>query len=396
MAAKRTEQTSRGAVRRAGPPTGFILYPDEAGFIADDWTTLYADAAEKNPFFAPWCLAPALAAFADPDVRLACARNAEGLLIGLAPLVTRRVYARLPLRFAEVWRHPHAFYGAPLLRRGFEGEAAQSLLDAAEAMPFSPAFLRLTEIDGDGASAAAFVNAPQRLAYVSDVRQRPILKAGAGEPLAKLSGKRRSELRRRRARLAERGGLVFRQAMDAADVTLWTEEFLALERLGWKGGAGTALEDCARSARYFRNVVAGAFAAGALRFVKLESAGDTAAAAVNFCDSGEGYGFKICINEAFSRYSPGVLLAAEIDAAFATEPCFKFFDTCAGRDQPWTEGLWPARRRVIGLNVSLRGAAGAAQLRAARLVEGSARLLQPSLRPPARPLMRRRAARHAV
>lgn len=395
MAAVRGDTRGGAAKAAGGAPAKSTLRPDQIGPLTPEWTALYEAAAEKNPFFAPWSLIPALQCLAADDVRIACARDQNGALIGLAPMIARNIYAHLPLRFVEIWRHEHAYYGAPLLRRGVEQEAALALVHIAESMPQSPAFLRLTDIDGAGPAAAAFSDLPRRLAYATDMRDRPLRRVGAVDALAHLSSKRRSELRRRRARLAERGGLIMKRLTAAEDIPQWTEEFLALERCGWKGGAGTALADCARAARYFRAAVAGAFEAGALHFVKLEAGGAIVAMAANFLSEGEGYGFKICIDESYARYSPGMLLVAEIDAAFAADSQFRLFDSCAGRDQSWVEGLWPDRRRIIGLNVSLRGASGATQLRAARFVEDGARLLRPSFWRPRRAPARPRSQRHA-
>src|SRR3546814_9647086 len=49
----------------------------------------------------------------------------------------------------------HCFYGAPLIRRGYEGAAWTSFLDVLDKSDWAPNFLHLSTLDGDGENANA-------------------------------------------------------------------------------------------------------------------------------------------------------------------------------------------------------------------------------------------------
>src|SRR3546814_4768876 len=76
-------------------------------------------------------------------------------LIGLRPVATAHRHGRLPLANITNWMHQHCFYGAPLIRRGYEGAAWTSFLDVLDKSDWAPNFLHLSTLDGDGANANA-------------------------------------------------------------------------------------------------------------------------------------------------------------------------------------------------------------------------------------------------
>src|SRR3546814_8643893 len=67
----------------------------------------------------------------EKDVRLLQAWEGDEL-IGLLPVATAHRHGRLPLANITNWMHQHCFYGAPLIRRGYEGAAWTSFLDVLD------------------------------------------------------------------------------------------------------------------------------------------------------------------------------------------------------------------------------------------------------------------------
>lgn len=358
---------------RAGLVSG-----DEArdpAFIAA-WADLCADLAEENPFYEPFALAPALAAYGNEKVRLACVWRGERL-IGLLPVEAKRFYARLPVAYWASWTWPHCYYAAPLARRDFEEAFFSELFSLLGEGEDGRAFLRLCRIDRDGALAAAAIRTAakeRRLFYEAGAVARAVLHGGASAEATlavHVRKKKRKELARLRSRLEELGRVEARHITPTDDIGEWTEAFLALEDKSWKGAKKTSLKSNDADAAWFRAALTGAQAAGKLHFLRLDLDGRPIAMLVSFLSGGAGYSLKICYEPEFARFSPGVMIELEAMRAFLTDPSFRFADSCAAPDHAMINGLWRARRTLIGLNVSGRGAGARASLGLARLVEGA-------------------------
>lgn len=337
--------------------SGVYLRPEALGAIESDWRDLARDAVEQNPFYSPWMLRPALARLPSDGVKVACVFEG-GRLAGLVPLAPMQGYARLPVRYLATWMHEHCFYAAPLVRRGCEEVFFKSLFRLADAHPARPAFLRLRHIDADGPLVRAARNVAEdagRLSFLSGAFERALLKGGycADDYLAKtIRKKKRKEMTRLRRRLEETGAVVMQTLDDARDIGRWRDDFLALERAGWKGREGSALAASQASAGFFGETLDRAFAAKALRFYRLEVGGRAIAMIVNFLAGEEGYSFKIAHDPDFARFSPGVMLEIEMLKALENEKGLRFVDSCASADHRMINSLWADRRSIAGLNIS--------------------------------------------
>lgn len=319
-----------------------------------DWRDLSENAVERNPFYSPALLIPALDAFADTTVRLAVARDARGRMIALAPVAPARGYSRLPVSYLTTWMHEHCFFAAPLIRAGAEEEAFTALFDL---FANEGAFFRFRRLAASGPLAKAARRAADArgvLIASSAHYERAMLEGGfvADDVLTTAyDGKKRKELRRQRARLDDEGCVAFESFSAGDDLAIWAEEFLALEQKGWKGREGTALASNASSRRFFVEALNRAHSAGVLDFHRLNSAGRPVAMIVNFIDGGEGYSFKIAFDEDYAKFSPGVLLEIEMLRALEGRR-LAFIDSCAARDHPMINALWRERRAIEALNVS--------------------------------------------
>lgn len=362
-AQNRRTQTPTTGVVVAAPFTVSAgwLAPREAVLIEAEWADLARNAVEANPFYSPALLIPALDAFASENVRLALVRDARGRLIALAPFAPVVGYSRLPVRYLATWMHEHCFFAAPLVRKGSEAEALSALFDLVEG---EGAFLRLRHLDAAGPIRAAAIDAAARtgrLASPSARYSRACLSAGYETDAhlrEALSGKKRKELRRLRARIEAEGRLSFSTLAERDDLSLWMQDFLALEASGWKGRAGTALAAKPESRAFFAAALLRAFDAGALDFHRLAVNDRPIAMIVNFTGGGGAYSFKIAYDEEFARYSPGVMLEIGMMRALEGREGLSFVDSCAAPDHPMINSLWRERRAIEALNVS-GGRAGA-------------------------------------
>jgi len=325
--------------------------------IIDEWRDLAVNAVEPNVFYAPAMLLPALRAFAAERPEIAVVRDGAGRLIGLAPVAPQKGYSRLPVRYLATWMHKHCFFAAPLVRRGFEEEFFGALFDLIERRG---AFLRLRHLDAEGplhAAAAAVAKQTGRISSPSAGYARAMLAAPwTTDDYIKISlnGKRRKELRRLRARLEDEGSVQFEASCPGDDLEAWAEEFLALEASGWKGRRGTAMRQDPASARFFIEAVQHASSVGDVRFFRLKLSARPLAAGVNFQSGAVSFAFKIAYDEAFARFSPGVMLEIEIMQAMEGSPGLSLIDSCAKNQHPMIDRLWRGRRAIAALNISRR------------------------------------------
>lgn len=342
------------------------------GALAQDWDRLAAEAAEPNVFAEHWFVAASLRAFsAGRDIRLLEARRA-GRLIGLLPLTVERGYAHLPVRFVQNWYHDHAFLGTPLVAAGEERAFWTAAVEALGQADWAPSFLHLRGIaEGGpvhrGLARGAIVHRRLRACLESDLPPQAYFERA-------VRPKKRKELRRLRNRLAGLGPVVCRVLDDPADLGAWCDVYLAMEAAGWKGKAGSALVHDPHTESFFRDVVAAAWAAGRLQFLRLEVGGLPIAMLVNFLTPPGSFSFKTVFDENFARFSPGVLIQLE-NLEILRRPDIAWMDSCALDDHPMIDGLWTERRAVVRVTIRLTGARRTAIFALCRALEiGSAAL----------------------
>jgi len=380
----------RGALGAAGKAQAPLAYsvrgtvkaeftaPAELASLSEMWRDLVEHSVEQNPFYAPWMLMPALARLNGAGVQIACVfeeYRGDRRLVGLAPFSVVKSFGRLPMTILSNWKYEHCFFGAPLVRRGCAQAFFDSLFALIEKHPARPALMRLSHMRVDGPlimAARSSAESVGRYAWQADRYERAQLcgPISAEDYISQaIRKKKRKELNRLRNRLSETGLISFFRLEKIEQVEGWTKLFLSIESGGWKGKALSALASSKASAEFFKAAIAGAFDEGALRFYRLDVGERTIAMIVNFLNNGEGHSFKICHDEAFSRYSPGVLLELEMLKAIEQEAGFVFYDSCAAADHPMINGLWRDRAQIGAFNVGRTGAGAGALLRAVRGLE---------------------------
>lgn len=326
------------------------------------WQGLADAATTPNPFFEPWYLLPSCEAFDQADKIRLLTLEIGGELIGLLPLITPTRYGRWPLPHLATWLHPNAFLGAPLVRAGCEVLFWQALLDWADdespnaaalflhlpAMPLEhPLSHALFDVAAREGRNAALVMRQQRALLHSPLPPDLYLERA-------LPGKKRKELRRQHARLAEQGDLAFERHEGTSALPEWTEAFLDLENRGWKGASGSALASSPATATLFRQSLAEAAALGKLERLSLNLDGRPIAMLANFLTPPGSFSFKTAFDETYARFSPGVLLQRE-NLALLSRPDIQWCDSCAAPDHPMIDSLWTERRPIGRISVAIGG-----------------------------------------
>jgi CelD/BcsL family acetyltransferase involved in cellulose biosynthesis len=364
----------RGSLRAVVLPS-----PRALREYAAQWAALADAAAEANVFYEPWVLGPALATFghrhdlsivlvlADPAG--AAAGGAAPLLLGLFPLERKAPQGDLPLPHLQLWMHDYLYVPVPLVHRDFGKEVLGTFFDWLATQTIAPALLSIEKLPVGGPFHQLLVAELDRRngngsrqghahVHVHDRYVRAVLAPRCDAETYQqraLGGKHRKEFRRRKKRLGETGALAFRAIAPGAavDIDGFIASFLALEASGWKGESGSALASRGRDARFFAEMISACHRAGRLQATTMDVAGKPLAMQILLCSGGTLYAFKMAYDEAYARYSPGVLLVLDLVERTAADPEPRFIDSAADRDHPMVNQLFTERRNVESLVVGV-------------------------------------------
>lgn len=326
------------------------------------WDALARDASEPNPFYESWYLLPSLRLF-DPngEVELLCLEQ-DDRLVGLLPLRRERRYYGHPLPHWRNWLHANMFLGSPLVARGFEAAFWREAFAWCDHNTGTGLFLHLAQLPGEGPVAQALprvLDETRRSSAIVMREERAMLDSAlAAEAYLEqsLGGKKRKELRRQHRRLSEEGELAVVRAAGAEDIEAWADEFLALEEAGWKGEAGSALACDFATRILFVEALEGAARRGRLERLAIRLDGKPLAMLASFLCPPGAFSYKTAFNEAYARFSPGVLLQCE-NLALLEYPAIAWTDSCAAADHPMIDHIWRERRAITRHNIAIGGAA---------------------------------------
>ena len=345
--------------------------------LAEEWRALAAHALEPNVFYEPAFALPAAAVFGrDAGAVLVWSSDSPRRLLGLFParIEPRRYGMKLPVLVG--WTHPYAPLGTPLLDR----EAAEPVIAAwlgflAEAKDF-PGLLLLPLLPEYGPFATAFAGVLKRLQRdeaVFDRHRRAQLvprEFRAYYVERAMGSRKRKELRRLGHRLAELGAMLFTTARDPAAVAAALDDFLDLEAAGWKGKAGTAALQHDAIRGFIRAALVELAATGQVAIDRMLVDGRAIAATVTLRSGEAAWFWKIAYDEAFARYSPGVMLTVAVTEALVDDTGIARTDSCATADHPMIDRIWRERLTLADRYVALRPGA---PFRRGRGLEGARR-----------------------
>lgn len=358
------------------------------------WRRLAAVAVEPNLSFEPEAVLGSAAHLpAWSGLRLLVVEDGTRFraCMVLRPLERRR---DLPVRAVTTRVDPAPVpmlpvLGTPLLDPDRPRDAARSLVAALASRHLRwPGKLRpsvlLLDRWHDGGPVAEHLRAACRSLSVrcstSEHWERPLLaRHGAPDPGGWpecLGARRLAEVRRRARRLAESvGGAV--RCVDRAEDPGAVDEYLRLERSGWKGRAGTALADAPDRAAAFRETCRRWRSEGRLSMLTLEAAGTAVALRCAVRSGDVVFLLRIAYDEEFARYGPGVQLELATGEHFLRSTDARWMDSCCTPGNAFYENLLPHRTAVATAAVALRPA-GAALLAALPVIRPAVRRLRPS------------------
>jgi CelD/BcsL family acetyltransferase involved in cellulose biosynthesis len=334
-----------------------------AAELEDDLADLAQRSLESNPFYEPKMLLPALRLIdTDQPLSIICVRGGSRLL-GLFAMQYRQVREGIPIGVLRSWSHRYCFLSSSLLDGEQGGTALAALASWVESGLSPAAVLEFPQIHHDGPFARLLREVVQtRDGWVADVvisQRAQLSRTNLGH--ATISGRHAKELRRLERRLAERGTLNFEVLPADGPVGPWMDEFIALEASGWKGRQGTAIGQRAADRAFFAAFAAAAQAERRLQCLTLRLNGAAIAMKLNVFARDQGFALKIAHDEAFAKFSPGVLLERFNQRCFAQMGgAYTCMDSCAMEGHPMIERLWPDRRPIAAVTLAGRGMAARA------------------------------------
>lgn len=366
--ARRREPAPGAPARRRPAGTGLIVEvlrtAEEFRALVPDWEALAADAAETNPFYEHWLLLPALAAYGQEEGFRLIAVWDSGTLAGLFPMRLERRYRGLPLRALRSWRHRNMLLCTPLVR-GKSGsrsgvDAARACVGALLSSGLAPV-MEFEYIAAGGPFYAALAEAATEARHpwlVTDAYARALLLRDR-DPRALFTSNMKNKLRRSEARLAAHGKLASVRLEPDGDVAAWTEEFIRLEKSGWKGAAGSALGCRADDLGFATEVYAEAFRRGKLIITGLDLDGKPLARHCMLAGREGAFTFKIAFDETHAKASPGVL--AEVDNVrqfmeIAGARGLRWIDSFTAPENTTIGRVWKDRRTIQRVAVGVSGA----------------------------------------
>jgi len=309
------------------------------------------------------------------EVRLCLLRRADdGLLVGLAPFVFQKGYAKLPLKHVCIWTHRHCFNGAPMIRGGFEVSAFAALFDWVDTRPEGSVFIRFAMLPLDSEMHQIVDEAcalRDRAFRVQEFHERAILTDDNdfdGVMSAAMSGKKRKELRRQERRFGELGEakLAFLPVKTGNAIS----DFLDLENAGWKNTNpdGFPLAQSVAESRFFREAMTAGADEGAVGCLAITLDGAPKAMLFNLRLGEHLSAFKTTYDEKMAAYSPGVRLLIEATRQ-TLDSDIERFDSCARQGHPVVDGLWSERLPIAQINVPAKRVADKTLLNTAATLE---------------------------
>lgn len=339
---------------------------DELAPQADALATLARVAVDANVYGEPWMLLPALRRWGSGrDIRVVCVfgenpacTTGPQILYGLFPLERRSSYRGMPVPVLRLLRLPYNRNCTPTIHREFVPETVDAFLNWLQQSPDSAPLIEFRFITGEGrVSQELHQQTTDRRwpLYQSESTLRALLKPRTTADAYlddALRGKRLKEYQRLWNRLAESGRTEFRALDSGADAKPWIDAFMELEAQGWKGREGTALASAEDDRSYFEEAALAAHTRGQLMMLGLYHQDKPIALKMNFLSGGGSFAIKIAFDEAFSKFSPGVLLEMENIRRFHAQPGLAWMDSTADTEHPMINRLWLDRRTMETLLIA--------------------------------------------
>ena len=328
------------------------------------WDALSAAAIWRNLAFEPNFLIPAFQHLNSNQARLLVieASNPENptgpkLLCGLMPLIQKAVYG-LPIETLEIWKHDHCFDATPLIRKDCGANVIQAAFSYLQKQNIGLLSLDTIAAESDFQTVLSGTISKLGLSkFHRDAFSRAALRPSNTSDeyyQAYVSKSVKKNHRRLTRRLADQGAVTFEQSNHDSDFEQLANDFLEIEKSGWKGEQGTALACDSATKDFYQEMITRSGASGKARFLTLNLDGKPIAMISDLVSGKKVYSYKTTFDEKFSNYSPGLQVEIKnIDLMHADG--IEFADSCTSPDNATINRIWGQRIEFQSMVVGLQG-----------------------------------------
>lgn len=312
--------------------------------LLPEWRALCEEGPCQDPFFRPEWTRAHLRSF-EPDARLRIVTVREGGRLRLVlPLIQERARLRgFPVRKLRAAAGVHSCRFDLIVGNGDPRSWLSALWEHLQAHDgWDVIELRDVQEGGVGERLLASAKESGNHAGTWESMRTPFVRI-AGAPFEQLLGKTsshfRANLRRRMKKLQSRGKVELRR-IDHADAEA-LERFYALERDGWKGRGGTAIDSDRTTRRFYDEIARWAASEGMLSLYALELDGIPVAMHYGLEAGGRYFLPKPAFAHAHRACSPGQLLMHEVlrDCSERGLSEFDFLGPWMDWKADWTESF---------------------------------------------------------
>lgn len=271
--------------------------------LVSEWEGL-AERVAANPFLYPGFVLAWHHAFGHGVLSLVTIRRG-GELVAALPMVRRRGMLVYPAN----WHTPRGGVLAVDLA------AASSLARHVSRLRVRRISLAFVDAEDEGTAAlsAEVGRAGYRILQRTLTRSPYLeLRGDWAEYEAGIKSSVRSNLRRLRRRLDERGAVTMDEVRGGERLEQALAEVMRVEGLSWKRGSGTAIDSQQHTRDFYEHVARWASAHGWLRIDMLCLDGNPIAVSLGIEANGVFFGVKMGYDPAYSRMAPGMLMVNDL------------------------------------------------------------------------------------
>jgi CelD/BcsL family acetyltransferase involved in cellulose biosynthesis len=283
--------------------------------LGEAWNRLCQDAGAE-PFLSPEWIRCYLRAFEPNSEVIVIAVLIGERMLAVLPLTRKRVWYRgIPLIELKGAANAHSVWFDILRAPGPDGDQGLSIIWDYLRNLTGWHVLEFPYVPEQGAARQLLQQAAEAgfETLIDPCAECPVVNLHVGvdgrlDPFATTSTRFRHELRRSLRRLAEELGTEPKLTCWRKPDTAVLQRFYDLEAAGWKGSAGTAIQNSQDTATYYREIIQLSEKNGHFFFHRFELRDRMLAACLGLRVGRSFYGLKMAYDESLRAYSPGQLM----------------------------------------------------------------------------------------
>jgi Acetyltransferase (GNAT) domain len=281
--------------------------------------------------------------------------NTPSCLIGVFPFTVSKLDAFAPV--LRSWDNVNTALATPLLDKSQADNVMIALFDHVEQTHYKNIlFPKIIEKSLFSQTLKRVTAARKRKLFSINTTSRALLKCnddGQSYIQNNWRSKKLKELNRQRRRLSDIAPVINKVINSLPDINYAIERYLALEVAGWKGRNGTALSQKSGQAHFAKHIMQSLIAENKIEIHELYCGKNLIASGILLKSIGASYFWKITHDEAFAKFSPGVLLTQNLTQHCLSQSDATNIDSCAITDHPMINSLWIDRISINNLMVSI-------------------------------------------